>query len=228
MGHTIFVEDAIETKNLIDGNLVMLTKRSWSLLNTDQTPASFWITNPDNIIRNNHAAGADRYGFWYDLQPNPTGPSYTPTICPIHTQLGEFDNNVAHSNGRYGLRIFHGHIPRTSPCDPIVYDINMPSNPYHTNPIITAEFTNFLGYKNMDNGAIAERVGDIRFVNFKIADNIVAGIEFSLTGDQGVEDGRAQISNALVVGHSANSDNPALEQIQYGIITPRAENFTVN
>lgn len=35
MGHNFFVEDAIETKNFIQGNLVVQTVRSWSLLNTD-------------------------------------------------------------------------------------------------------------------------------------------------------------------------------------------------
>lgn len=66
MGHTIFVEDAAETHNLIERNLIVQTKRSWSLLNTDQTPSCFWITHPNNIFRDNHAAGSDRYGFWYD------------------------------------------------------------------------------------------------------------------------------------------------------------------
>ena len=80
MGHTIFVEDAIETKNLIKNNLVIKTKISWSLLNTDQTPASFWITHPDNMFIGNHAAGSDKYGFWFDLEESPTGPSYTPDI----------------------------------------------------------------------------------------------------------------------------------------------------
>ena len=107
MGHAIFIEDAAETKNLIDGNLVVDTRASDSLLNTDQTPASFWITHPDNILRNNHAAGSDRYGYWYDLQVNSIGPSFDPNICPENSKLGEFRDNVAHSNGRYGLRIFH-------------------------------------------------------------------------------------------------------------------------
>lgn len=66
MGHTIFVEDAAETNNLIENNLVIMTKASFSLLNTDQTPACFWITHPNNILRGNHAAGSDRYGYWYD------------------------------------------------------------------------------------------------------------------------------------------------------------------
>lgn len=35
MGHNIFIEDAIETKNVVKNNLVVSTRRSWSLLNTD-------------------------------------------------------------------------------------------------------------------------------------------------------------------------------------------------
>jgi hypothetical protein len=66
-GHNIFIEDAVERHNMIEDNLVMKTKRSWSGLNTDQTPASFWITNPNNNFIGNHAAGSDRYGYWYDL-----------------------------------------------------------------------------------------------------------------------------------------------------------------
>jgi len=34
-GHNIFIEDAVERNNYIYKNLVMKTKRSWSLLNTD-------------------------------------------------------------------------------------------------------------------------------------------------------------------------------------------------
>jgi hypothetical protein len=82
MGHTIFIEDAVESKNLIEGNLILDVRRSWSLLNTDQTPASIWITNPDNIIRNNHAGGSDRYSYWYDLQETAIGPSFDANVCP--------------------------------------------------------------------------------------------------------------------------------------------------
>jgi hypothetical protein len=119
MGHTIFIEDAVEHGNFIKNNLVMMTKRSWSLLNTDQTPACFWITNPDNIFIGNHAAGSDRYGFWYDLQIHGIGPSANVNICPENEKVGEFRDNHAHSNGRYGLRIFHNMVPRTKPCQPI-------------------------------------------------------------------------------------------------------------
>lgn len=181
MGHSIFIEDAIETKNVIDGNLVIGTNRSWSLLNSDQTPASFWITNPDNVIINNRAAGSDRYGFWYDLQVHPLGPSYTQTICPENTRLGEFRNNVAHSNGRYGLRIFHRLIPRQNPCAALVFDkdTTKPGFPYPLNPVIPAVFKDFTSWKNVENGAIAEQTGAVIWQNFKVADNMMAGLEWS-------------------------------------------------
>lgn len=35
MGHTIFVEDAVETNNVIEDNLIIDVRQSWSLLNTD-------------------------------------------------------------------------------------------------------------------------------------------------------------------------------------------------
>lgn len=106
MGHAIFLEDAIETKNVIKQNLVVSTRISWSLLNTDQTPASFWISHPDNVFVGNHAAGSDAYGFWFDMPRNPLNGSYTSTICPFNEKLGEFRDNETHSNVRFGLRIF--------------------------------------------------------------------------------------------------------------------------
>ena len=181
MGHTYFIEDGIETNNFVSNNLAIMTKQSFSLLNTDQTPASFWITNPDNIYRGNHAAGSAMYGFWIDTQANPTGPSYDPNVCPNRSPLGEFSNNVAHSNGRYGLRIFHQLMPVTYPCQAMVYDPTNTTDPYWQNPLITAHFVNFTSYMNQQNGAIAEEVGDVRFENFKVADNLIAGIEFSNT-----------------------------------------------
>lgn len=45
------------------------------------------------------------------------GPSYDPGVCPEGAKLGRFDGNVAHSNGRYGLRIFHKHLPVEKMCE---------------------------------------------------------------------------------------------------------------
>lgn len=84
------------------------------------------------------------------------GPSFTPDVCPENSQLGEFSNNVAHSNGKYGLRIFHKLIPRENPCKPLVFNATNTADPYHANPLVTATFINFTSYKNNRNGAIAE------------------------------------------------------------------------
>jgi hypothetical protein len=66
MGHTIFIEDAAETKNYIAYNVVAVTKPAFSLLGTDTTPGNFWVTHPDNIFVGNRAAGSHSYGFWMD------------------------------------------------------------------------------------------------------------------------------------------------------------------
>ena len=180
-GHTIFIEDAIETNNYIYKNLITKTMRSMSLLNTDQTPGNVWLTHPNNIFIDNAAAGSDRYGYWFDLQEHAMGPSADDTICPEYEKVGEFRGNSAHSNGRYGLRLFHNMIPRKYPCKPIVYDPANETDPWWQNPPITTIFEDFVGWKNMRNGAIAKKVGDVRFINFKTADNMLAGAEFAET-----------------------------------------------
>ena len=192
-GHNIFVEDGIETNNLVQNNLVISTLRSWSLLNTDQTPASFWITNPNNMYIGNHAAGSDRYGFWFDLKPNPTGPSYTPDVCPQGTRLGAFRDNVAHSNGRYGLRIFHLHTPTVDPCSALS----------STNPSVPALYQNFTGFKNKRAGIIGETLGELTFTNLKFADNLQSGIELTIGGAHAMQ--KLVISNVLAVGLTENA-----------------------
>ena len=100
-------------------------------------------------------------------------------------------------------------IPRERPCDPIFFNATNLADPYVSNPLVTAEFKNFRSWKNHRNGAIAEKVGDVRFINFKVADNLVGGIEFSLTGE--TADGTAQIIDALVVGHSENAETITMD-----------------
>lgn len=64
-GHNFFVEDGIETHNLIKHNLAVETVQTTRMLQTDTSSASFWITNPTNDVIDNAAAGGDFYGFWY-------------------------------------------------------------------------------------------------------------------------------------------------------------------
>ena len=80
-GHAYFIEDGIETKNILTGNLGILVRPVWSLLHVDMTPTVFWITNPDNVFISNVAAGGSHDGFWIRPLAHPDGPSFTRAIC---------------------------------------------------------------------------------------------------------------------------------------------------
>jgi len=82
-----------------------------------------------------------------------------------------------------------------------------------------------VSWKNRRNGAIAERVGDVRFTNFKVADNLLAGIEFSLTAHYG--DDTTRIDGALIIGKTSNTDDALDRASPRGVITPRTENMLV-
>ena len=184
MGHTFFIEDAAETKNIYDHNLSIRTKASNSLLTTDQSPGGFWITHPDNTVINNAVAGTDAYGYWYDMQEHAVGPSTDINICPEYAKLGEFRSNTAHSVHKYGLRIHHAHIPRTFPCKDSPYDEEYlekgETDPYWQNPPITAVYEDFVAWKCGKDGAITERTGAVIFKDMRVADTGFSGIEFSV------------------------------------------------
>jgi cell migration-inducing and hyaluronan-binding protein len=76
LGHGYFLEDGVETRNTLSGNLGVLGRAPAAgerLLASDATPATFWITNPANAVRGNAAAGSQGWGFWYALPEHPTG-----------------------------------------------------------------------------------------------------------------------------------------------------------
>ena len=111
-GHTFFIEDGPEIENRIEDNLAIKTIPSMNLLNTDQTPAGFWIVSCWNYIRNNHAVASRRYGLWIRPEISATGTSVnTPDVHPINIPVLEISGNQAHSNGKYGLRVFDVFLP---------------------------------------------------------------------------------------------------------------------
>lgn len=112
IGHGIFLEDGSERFNIIRGNVVALTKRPLAgeeIIPSDneanevqnRTPASYWITNPNNIFENNIAAGTQGTGFWFAMPQKPMGPSASlprfATLEPYKEPLGRFLGNKAHS-----------------------------------------------------------------------------------------------------------------------------------
>lgn len=65
----------------------------------------------------------------------------------------------------------------------------------------------------------------MQFHNFKTADNVLAGIEFSLTED--IIDDYAKVIGGLVIGRTENSQDEIDWGSPHGIITPRTENFRI-
>jgi len=69
-------------------------------------------------------------------------------------------------------------------------------------------------------------IGQVRFENFKVSDNILAGIEVELTDN--MVDGYAMVNGALIIGRSNNADEMTNDAPSHGIIGPRTENFQVH
>jgi len=76
------MEDGIETGNVVRYNLAIFVKPSSSTLNVDITPAAYWVTNANNTISHNAAAGGSHQGYWYQMFEHPEGPSFTTDVCP--------------------------------------------------------------------------------------------------------------------------------------------------
>ncbi|KAJ8389419.1 hypothetical protein AAFF_G00119570 [Aldrovandia affinis] len=191
MGGAFFIEDGIETGNVLQYNLAVFVKQSTSLLNDDVTPAAYWVTNPNNIIRHNAAAGGTHFGFWYRMHTHPDGPSYDPRICQKKVPLGEFYNNTVHSQGWFGLWIFQEYYPvRNGRC-----------NSKQPEPAVFRALTTW----NCEKGAEWVNVGAVHFSDFLMVNNEKAGIEAKRIIPKFVsrwgEEGGAVVKNCTIVGH---------------------------
>src|SRR5690606_30305615 len=145
------------------------------LLPSDNTVASYWITNPDNVYRDNVAAGSDANGFWMALPEHPNGAfegtEISANTWPRRMQVRELPGNVAHSNydgfmfdrninmdNTFGVT-GNMHVARENPAD-------------GNSKMMETVFEDLTAYKNR-NGGIWGR-GEVRtFRNLKVADNAI-------------------------------------------------------
>jgi cell surface hyaluronidase len=113
IGHGVFLENGSEINNIITKNVVLLTKRPASgeqlTLSDNQsdtpqnrTPASFWITNPNNYFSQNVSAGTEGTGFWYALAQDfmfesKNDPRFAFQTKPYKEVFGGFSGNTSHS-----------------------------------------------------------------------------------------------------------------------------------
>src|ERR1700724_780670 len=251
IGHCFFLEDAVEHDNQFVHNLGILTKchpdapcvgtnlgpfgaeggKNFDaagqnakdiLLPSDNTASTFWITNPDNIYRDNVAAGSDSTGFWFALPEHPTGEfEGTPISAntwPRRTRVREFKGNTAHSNvdsfmfdrgprpdGHFAVG---GHISLANPADA-------------NGPQVESVIEDFTGYKNRNSG-IWTRGEMHTFKNLKLADNAIGYTHAS--GNFGQSAFTSRVVDSLFVGETGNIGNPRTPaEMAYGRSLPEPE-----
>ncbi len=192
------------------------------LLPSDNTVSSYWITNPDNVYRDNVAAGSDENGFWMSLPEHPNGAFADTDISlatwPRRTPFREFKGNVAHSNydgfmfdrninvnNTFGVT-GNAHMPKENPADP-------------TSKTVETHFENLTSYKNR-NGGIWGRGEMHVFSNAKLADNAMDYTHAS--GSAGRDPFTSRVVDSLFVGETENIGNPRTDaEKAYGRSLPK-------
>src|SRR4051812_36534519 len=192
------------------------------LLPSDNTVATYWITNPDNIFRDNVAAGSDSNGFWMSLPEHPQGKfegtELSAKTWPRRTPFKEFKGNVAHSN--YDSFMFDRNINANNTFG-VTGNAHMPKeNPADANSkTVETVFEDLTAYKNR-NGAIWGRGEMHVFRNVKVADNAMGYTHAS--GSAGRDPFTSKVVDSLFVGETENIGNPTTpEEKAYGRSLPK-------
>jgi hypothetical protein len=196
--------------------------RKTTLLPSDNTAASFWITNPDNSYIDNVAAGSDETGFWLSLPEHPQGAfkdsEVSKTIWPRRTPMRAFRGNVSHSN--FDGFMFDRNVNEDNTFDLSFSAFTPLENPADPNSeMVETHFDNLTSYKNR-NGGVWTRGELLIFSNAKLADNAI-GMTNS-TGTFGSERFTARLVDSLVVGETGNTGNPTTpKEVAYGRSLPK-------
>lgn len=193
IGHTYYFEDGSEEGNVLVDNLGMNTVASASVevaaIGSDNTAVStYWLTNPNNHLINNHAAGSDDTGFWVLSQDHTEGVSSMDEdyadVSPRAANPGVWKGNVSHSNADDGFWIGTQFDESTG---------DKAGENVLEQPFRLEDFTSF---KNGEWGIwIRNGRGDLE--NIRIADS-----------NAGIQNwGDSNLSDSLFVGRSLNSDD---------------------
>jgi len=250
VGHCFFLEDGVEHGNEFVHNLAIQTKCHTSkpcvptnlaargetrngtngqqskdvLLPSDNTAASFWITNPDNSFRDNVAAGSDSNGFWMSLPEHPNGKFEGTEISaktwPRRTPFREFKGNVGHSN--YDAFMFDRNIAPNNTFGVTGSSHTGLEDPADPNSkALESVFEDLTAYKNR-NGGIWGRGEMHVFRNLKLADNAMGFTHAS--GAFGRYAFTSQVVDSLFVGETENVGNPRTDaEKAYGRSLPKVD-----
>jgi len=162
-GHGYFLEDGDEEDNILRENLAILGKRvpqDRSVLETDHeasqprrysSPASFWVSNPNNTLIGNVSAGSEGSGFWYALKHRFCREGFC--LEPSKTPFGLFRNNKAHSS-EVGFTIDGGPNTNARSYVSVADDDFSGSGPteYEPQDGTIPKFSNFMAYRNAHTG----------------------------------------------------------------------------
>lgn len=202
-GHSFFLEDAVERRNVFEGNLA-LTNRSapaGKILQKHEAqphlagPSGFWITNPDNVIRNNHAGDAQGNGFWLAFPKKPLGVSTKVALSPYKMAHGVFENNTAHTSRGPGVLLDMVPIDAAGTVDVNFYE--PPSNGQHAG--FNFGLKGITAYKNGE-GAYRNRGLKPIYQEWVTADNVGAHFAGSVT--------QGMLERSLLIGTSLNNATP--------------------
>ncbi len=221
-GHAFFLEDAVERRNVLDGNLALKMRSPLpkNLLKIHEGPAldlggpsGFWITNPDNTLTHNLGGDAQGNGIWLSFPLKPLGLSRKVKLWPRYTPLGTVeyntvhsargpgilldlvpvDDNVANPEQTQGKLTLQMYVPMKN--GKACLDGN--GQPYGTCPADQLRFTikRITSFKNSE-GAYRNRVTWPDYLEWAVADNV--GLAFSGAAQDGT------LQRGLLVGTSLN------------------------
>jgi G8 domain len=205
-GHAFFLEDAVERRNVFDGNLALFIRRPTEANKLQvhegdvyQAGSSgFWLTNPDNTVINNLSADAIGNGFWLAFPEKALGLSAAVNMLPNHLPHGSFENNTAHSNKGPGVLMNHIPIDAAGNLGIARYEPTSDESADKTKKI-RFELKKVTSYKNMD-GAYKNVSSSPDYTEWVTADNYGVHISGSLEA--------GTIQRGLFIGESLNNATP--------------------
>lgn len=217
-GHAIFIEDAVERRNVIEGNLVLRVRSPIDSLAVTEhekrhfcgAAAGYWLTNPDNTVRNNAVADAQGNGFWLSYPRAPVKQGKTVPIRPNNLQHAPFEFNSARANGNAGVMLECAMTDDAGNLELLQYQPTVDGSPY--------VFTNGVRFTLRGISTIKNRTG---YVNRTIRPDYV---QWAASGNLGraftgaVFEG-STLTRSLIVGQSLNNalPYPANAEPQLGV-----------
>jgi len=213
-GHSYFLEDGGENANQFLHNLAISTRNSieenFLVRNSqDDEAASFWIENALNIFNDNHSAGSESRGFWFEMR-SLNGESNNSDHRQDYLQYND-------RSGPMGADQFKGNRVHSTFNAFVLNHQNYVMNDNYRgtdeNPQIVNEFweVNDLTVYKSELGIWIRGIGG-DFNNAKIAE-VGTATRFRLN---------QSINNSLIVGRTSNTGNPEFPlEITEGRTLPR-------